>query len=157
MTSFAARPPALVLVAMAAMLGLSGCSDGIALEGKIFEAAGLTGSRNKKEAKLEPRHPLVLPPDTERLPEPGTGELPPPQQTAFPVDPEAARAQAIAQRESRARDYCSNRDWFERKDKADFDRVTQGGELCSSLLTLSGNKLDESTYRAPVPSHTRPR
>lgn len=157
MTSFAARRPALVLVAMATVVGLSGCSDGIQLEGKIFEAAGLTGGGVKKEAKLEPRHPLVLPPDTERLPEPGSGEGPPPQHTAFPVDPEAARAQAISQREARARDYCSNREWFERKDKADFDRVTQRGELCPSLLTLSGNKLDESTYRAPLPSHTRPR
>ena len=157
MTLFTRRRPALVLVAIATALGLSACSDGIQLEGKIFEAAGLTGSGVRKESQLEARHPLVLPPDAERLPEPGSGHGPPPQHTAFPIDPEVARAQATAQLEARAKDYCSNRDWYERKDKADFDRVTQGGQLCPSLLTLSGNKVDESTYRNPIPSHSRPR
>ena len=58
--------------------GLSACSSGIGdteleLNGKIFDAFGLTSSGKKSGPKLAERAPLILPPDDQRLPTPGQG------------------------------------------------------------------------------------
>src|SRR5690606_15890996 len=71
-----AKRTAMNLAAGLALLALPGCGgvDGVEFNGKVFEAVGLTGALGKKEEpKTEPRAPLVLPPSTERLPEPGQG------------------------------------------------------------------------------------
>jgi hypothetical protein len=63
----------------ASMVGLSalallvgGCSaDDVEFNGKLFELAGLTSKSRSAEPKMAQRAPLVLPPNLERLPEPG--------------------------------------------------------------------------------------
>ena len=55
-------------------LGLSGCgADEVQLNGKIFDALGVSGNGNTRSAepKMVARAPLVVPPTLERLPEPG--------------------------------------------------------------------------------------
>lgn len=60
--------------ALSALVLLAGCAPGdIALEGKIFEVAGIAGTQQGggRVVKLADRAPLVVPPDTTRLPVPG--------------------------------------------------------------------------------------
>lgn len=61
---------------MLALAGIGGCSaDDVQLNGKIFEATGLsTSSAPKKTPKMAERAPLIVPPSLDKLPEPGTGE-----------------------------------------------------------------------------------
>ena len=65
-----------ICAAVASVLaGLGGCAnDGIELNGKIFDALGVSTSSlaPRKETKMERRSPIVLPPDGKRLPEPGS-------------------------------------------------------------------------------------
>ena len=58
--------------------GCSALSDNVELNGKIFDAVGLSGGAlgKKAEVRTEARAPLVLPPDAERLPEPGAAPQP---------------------------------------------------------------------------------
>ena len=60
----------------AALLAVSGCGyDGIQLNGKIFDVVGLNGSGAPQgEPKMRVRQPLVLPPETGALPQPGSGQ-----------------------------------------------------------------------------------
>lgn len=54
-------------------LSLAGCgADDVQFNGKIFDAVGLNQKSEKREPKLAERAPLVMPPDLERVPEPGT-------------------------------------------------------------------------------------
>ncbi|MDX2205340.1 MAG: hypothetical protein NW223_21510 [Hyphomicrobiaceae bacterium] len=60
-------------------LTLSGCSDGVSLSGGLFDAIGISDSalsQKSSEPKLAERAPLVLPPNAQRLPEPGSGAEP---------------------------------------------------------------------------------
>lgn len=56
-----------------AALSLGGCgADDVQLNGKIFDAVGMTGSAPKKTPKLAERAPLLVPPGLEKLPAPGS-------------------------------------------------------------------------------------
>lgn len=59
----------------AALLAISGCGyDGVQLNGKVFDAVGLSGNAAPQAApKMAVRQPLVLPPETGSLPQPGSG------------------------------------------------------------------------------------
>lgn len=60
----------------AALLAISGCGyDGVQLNGKIFDVVGLNGSSAPQgEPKMAVRQPLVMPPETGALPQPGSGQ-----------------------------------------------------------------------------------
>ncbi|MEL6226873.1 MAG: hypothetical protein AAFY53_10775 [Pseudomonadota bacterium] len=83
---------------IAAGLGLGGCGgvDSIELNGGVFDALGVGGdllASNRKEVKLQPRPGIVMPPDANRLPAPGSGSVgavAPGQQ--WPVGPESRQA-----------------------------------------------------------------
>jgi hypothetical protein len=74
-------------LAVALGLVLSGCADGSGLElnGKMFDWIGISPSAlaaRRDEPKLADRAPLVIPPDSARLPEPGSGQTVQTAQTA---------------------------------------------------------------------------
>lgn len=72
----------------AALLALGGCGgvDDVQLNGKIFDAVGLSGNAAKSaEPKIAQRAPLVIPPSLDRVPEPGK-----------PVDAQAAQTTIAA-------------------------------------------------------------
>jgi hypothetical protein len=84
---------ALGLVAgCAASLALAGCG-GIEFQGKVFDYAGLSGSGNKEDVRMSERAPLLVPPDTTRLPPPGPAAVTP---VNWPVDSDLSRKQAAA-------------------------------------------------------------
>lgn len=89
-------------------LALSGCSaDDIELNGKIFDVVGLnTGKTSSAEPKMVARAPLVMPPNPERVPEPG---LPPESQAADIAalnDPDKVAQTSQAELERQQAEYC---------------------------------------------------
>jgi hypothetical protein len=78
--------------ACGAALALAGCG-GIEFQGKVFDYAGLSGSGNKEDVRMTDRAPLLVPPDTRRLPTPGPAAVTP---ANWPVDSDLSRKQAAA-------------------------------------------------------------
>lgn len=104
-----ARSLALGGVVSAAML-LSGCADGVELNGKLFDALGVSAASQaaaKKEPQLPQRSGLVMPPDQTRLPEPGAVAPDTDAQLAALNDPEKKKELAAAERARLHKAYCS--------------------------------------------------
>jgi hypothetical protein len=104
---------------VAVSVTLSGCGgvDGIELNGKVFDWMGVSSAAQKAsntEAKLPARAGLVMPPDANRLPEPGSGQDGSEIQTQL-NDPDRKRELAAAERERLHKAYCSGEiNWKER-------------------------------------------
>jgi hypothetical protein len=110
----------LALAAFAvAALALAGC-DSVALEGKLFDWVGISGSaldEKRRDPKMAERAPLVVPPSVTRLPEPGSGKTGS-EDVASLNDPELKKQAAAKERERLHLAYC--RGEIQWKDKA-FD------------------------------------
>jgi hypothetical protein len=81
-----------LLAACSAVLALGGCG-GIEFQGKLFDYAGLSGSGSKEDVRMTERAPLLVPPDTNRLPPPGPAAVVP---VNWPVDTDLSRKQQAA-------------------------------------------------------------
>jgi hypothetical protein len=108
-----------LVFATTAALTLAGCGDGgVELNGKIFDALGVSEAAqraSKTEPKLRERTGLVLPPDTNRLPEPGSGATGAPDLGGQIADPERRKAAAAAEKARLHKAYCSGEmTWKER-------------------------------------------
>lgn len=107
-------------IATAMSLALSGCGgfDGVELNGKVFDAMGISTAslaNSKKEPKLAERAPLVLPPSTTRLPEPGSDAAGAIDVSTQLNDPERKRLAALAERDRLHKQYCTGElTWKER-------------------------------------------
>ncbi len=84
--------------ACAALLALGGCG-GIEFQGKIFDYAGLSGSGEKADIRMTERAPLLIPPNTKRLPPPGSPQI---ARADWPVDTDVVRKQVVAAKEADA-------------------------------------------------------
>ena len=99
------------------VLALTAC-DSLALEGKIFDWMGVSSSsldERKRDPKMVERAPLVVPPSTTRLPEPGSGKTTS-EDVAALADPELRKQTAAKERERLHLAYC--RGEIQWKDKA---------------------------------------
>jgi|SRR5581483_5121692 len=140
---------ALAAAAIAPALLLSACADGIELNGKIFDTLGISSAAmdaKKIEPKIADRAPLVMPPDVNRLPQPGSGQPPPvamltPQTgaaatQAWPDDPEARKAREAQERQRLHEAYCrGDVQWKEKalnKEEVGAPRSPYGP--CSALV-----------------------
>ncbi len=88
---------------------LAGCSAGdVELNGSIFDTLGVgSKSANANTARVPERQGLVLPPNLERLPEPGSGALAAQQGAdGMPVDPEQKRMANATQAQVKHNEYC---------------------------------------------------
>jgi hypothetical protein len=101
--------------AFTAALMAGGCGggvlgyDGVEMNGGVFDALGLSGSKKEKEKvpKVAARPGLVLPPDETRLPAPGEGaQVAAAPNEAWPLDPEANKAKASAALDQQQKEYC---------------------------------------------------
>lgn len=101
---------------VASTLLLSGCADGLDLNGKVFDWMGVSKAAQdarRTEPKLAERAPLVMPPNSNKLPEPGSGIEP--TNIAFPDDPEQRKAREAKERERLHMAYCrGDIQWKER-------------------------------------------
>jgi hypothetical protein len=132
---------------LAATLLLGGCGggvDGVELNGKVFDWLGVSPAAlaaSKKEPKMAARAPLVLPPDTQRLPTPGSEQAP--SDLAGVDDPDRRKVAEAKERERLHKAYCSGEmTWKENT----FDpRLTNNHNRspygpCSGLLSgITGN------------------
>jgi hypothetical protein len=107
----------LSVAAVAATLGVAGCSDGIDLNGKVFDWLGVSPAAQeaqRREPQIASRAPLVLPPDANRLPEPGSGQLAA-DEANWPADQEQRKRAAAKERERLHIAYCKGEiQWKER-------------------------------------------
>lgn len=87
------KAKSLVGAALASVM-LTGCGaiDGVELNGGIFDAMGISGDAlraSRQEQKVAARPGIVMPPDTSRLPPPGSAPAAAaPQDASWPVGPE---------------------------------------------------------------------
>ena len=128
---------------MLALLGAlaivqSGCSgfDGVELQGGVFEAMGIAGDLTKKKAepKLAKRNGLVVPPDINALPPPGSGRNAAEGTQSWPKDPEQLKIAKADLEKRRAAKYCAEKDWWKMSNPQEFNRMTNNGALCQSAL-----------------------
>ena len=129
---FGARLARAVAVSCALVL-LAGCSaDDVEFNGKIFDAVGLNAGKTKSaEPKMVARAPLVMPPNPERVPEPG---LPPEGQAtdvAALADPDKVARESRADLERRQAEYCKvNYEQAKARGDNDADSATGPLGLC---------------------------
>ncbi len=136
------------LAIAAVFTGLSGCGglDGVEFNGKVFEAVGLTGSLGKKsEPKTEARAPLVLPPQSQSLSEPGrlaAGAPIPQAEAAWPNDPDKGKASKEEALKRQQEAYCRDGNW---KDKAlrNDDKAENGpaGSCSGNIFSIVGKSI----------------
>jgi hypothetical protein len=97
---------ALALAASLAATGLAGCaSDGVELNGAIFEMMGVSSNTGAaKEPVMPQRAGLVLPPRGDALPVPGTDVAA--SNVAWPQDPEERKRQQGDAAKKQHAEYC---------------------------------------------------
>jgi hypothetical protein len=129
------------LVTGAALLG--GCADGIEVNSPLLNSLGVaTGALGQKEEpKMQPRAPLVMPPSTERLPEPG--EARPPAvaaaNPAWPKDKDQERVVAAGEKKARQAQYCRDGNWKERSMDSGYGHTNGPDGVCGSIFSVIGD------------------
>lgn len=91
------------------MLAVAGCSgDDVQFNGKIFDAVGLNSiGKSTVEPKMAERAPLVMPPNPERVPEPGQpAEAAATDVTTLVDDPDRKAKVTRAELEKQQAEYC---------------------------------------------------
>jgi hypothetical protein len=112
---------------------LAGCADaGVDLNGKVFDVMGISPSAQaarRYEPQVAERAPLVMPPDSNNLPQPGSGQAPV-AQVSWPDDPEARKLREAEERQRLHAAYCSGElQWKEKalnKDNVSAPRSPYG-------------------------------
>ena len=139
----------IVGLAIGAAFGLAGCGvDDIQLNGKIFEATGLTtNSAPKKTPKMAERSGLIVPPSLDKLPEPGSGEAQ--QGLADLQDHDAKRQVSVADQQKAQVAYC-DKNYTDAKIRGDQDAELAVGPMgpcrssaLSALKALTNNSDDK--------------
>lgn len=101
-------------------LSLSGCGgvDGVALNGAMFDWMGISESalsKKQTDPKVAERAPLVLPPNPNRLPEPGSGAVVQNGDMSWPTDPEQKKVADAKERERQHLAYCRGEVGWQKK------------------------------------------
>ncbi len=116
-----------VLAGVAVSILLSGCSaDDVALNGKVFDAMGMNTASVKKTPKLKERSAILVPPNLDRLPEPGSGGDQP--ALADVQDYDAKRVASYNDLERQQEAYCKVH-YHDAKIHGDQDAVLATGPL----------------------------
>jgi hypothetical protein len=123
---------------------LSGCGDGLQLEGKIFDWMGVSSAaldQKTRDPKMADRAPLVVPPRLSRLPEPGSGKTSNEELAAL-ADPEQRKADAAKERERLHLAYCrGEKQWREKALDPEYSGNRSPYGPCPGLLTGITNSL----------------
>jgi hypothetical protein len=99
---------AILATAFATTLALGGCG-GVQFEGKVFDYMGISDKGQEPDVKMAERPPLLLPPDTKALPQPGNGVAVATARQDWPQNPELVQKQvANAQADAKAKEEAAN-------------------------------------------------
>lgn len=147
-----------ITISAAALLG--GCSDGVEINSRLLDSVGLSTaalSANRKEPNLAPRAPLVMPPSTQKLPEPGVAPPPPPEVAAggaWPKDKDQEKVASVKEKARQQAQYCRDGNWKERALDNDFGG-TQGPQgQCGTIFSVIGGFFSGSgSAPEPDPLH----
>lgn len=115
-----------VTVVLSAAAVLGGCSgiDGVDLQGPGFERLGLTGNKNRKEKKVPDRAPLLIPPNTARLPEPKPSTAVATARPDWPTDPDAQRKSEEIEQAAKQKKYEDKGDWSPDANIDEFEKLS---------------------------------
>jgi hypothetical protein len=143
----------LAITVAGAMLG--GCADTVEVNSKLLDSIGLSTaalSGRAAEPKMPQRAPLVMPPSTQKLPEPGSSP-PPPEvvaDAAWPKDKDQEKAAQVKEKARQQAQYCRDGNWKERAIDNDFGG-TQGPQgQCGTIFSVLGSFFNNSSS-APEP------
>jgi hypothetical protein len=121
---------------------LGGCSDTVEVNSRLLDSVGLSTaalSGRAAEPKMPQRAPLVMPPSTQKLPEPGSSP-PPPEPVAdasWPKDKDQEKVAEVKERARKQAQYCRDGNWKERS--MDSTAGTQGPEgQCGTIFSVIG-------------------
>jgi hypothetical protein len=121
------KPMRVLGSALLLSLPLSGCGGyDVELNGAVFDYLGVSGPSQKKgEPKVAARSGIVIPPDLEKLPEPGsaTAAAPPPE--AWPDDPEQKKVAVAAELDRQHEAFCREALW-RAKVRGETDEIIRG-------------------------------
>ena len=148
---FVKATAAKVVGAAVLVMAFGGCSPGdIQLEGKLFDAVGVgTNSKKSSEPVMAARSPLVLPPNMERLPQPGKQEGGDSPDVAAINDPDKKLEVSRADLEKQQAEYCKV-NYEQAKQRGDETADDAAGPLGScrgsvfSLVDLGLGKSDDN-------------
>lgn len=134
----------LLAAAVTGALALTGCASGdVELNGKIFDALGISAAAQKpaREAKVAARPPLVLPPSTERLPDPNAVPVAAAGDPAWPVDPDQKRVGSASEALKKQTEYCRDGNWKEKAMRDDIAAAKGPVGSCNdgSIFTFMKN------------------
>lgn len=137
---------ALAASAVLASLALTGCGFGdVEFNGAVFEYMGLANNgKSREEPKLPPRAGIVLPPDTAKLPEPGSADVAAaPPGEAWPVDPEQSKVAAAEELDRKHEAFCRDALWRARAAGQTDAQITGPKGSCnpSILRNLTGKDI----------------
>jgi hypothetical protein len=132
---------AVMAFAAAPAIMLGGCFEGTEVNGKIFDLLGVSSAaqdKSRAEPQMTRRAGLVLPPNVQRLPAPGSEDE---AAAAAPAvanlnDPEKVKANAAAERARLHKAYCTgDLSWKEQlKDQDTLPKSPYGA--CGSMTDL---------------------
>jgi hypothetical protein len=139
------KPTRVFGCALLLSLVLSGCGGyDVELNGAIFDYLGVSGSTQRKgEPKVAARSGIVIPPDLEKLPEPGSAAAAAPPAEAWPDDPDQKRVAAAAALDRQHEAFCREALW-RAKVRGETDEIIQGpkGPCNPSLFrSLTGKEI----------------
>ena len=134
-----------IAAAVACAVLLGGCG-GVELEGKVFDYAGLSGTvgGQKPDPTMNTRAPLMVPPNTQRLPAPTENRSVAASRQDWPDDPEKVRVREVEQQKAAA---------AEAEAKADPLNAYAGKETLLDKLFSGGKK---KSVAEPVPDVPEP-
>lgn len=121
---------------------LSGCAGAdVQIDAPILEAAGINlTSKPTPEPDLEENPPLVVPPSTESLPEPGERKTAAAEEQ-WPEDPDVIAERKAEKAEEEREEYCEHGDWSGDGGIEEFDKAVGRQQKCPSKL---GEALSEA-------------
>lgn len=119
---------ALHVLAAVVAVSLAGCGgfDGVQLNGKIFDAMGVSGEGPKSgDPKMAQRSGLVVPPSTEALPVPGSRPDADAADVAALQDPDKLATVSETEKQRQQTEYC----------KKNYEEALQRGDDNADLAT----------------------
>lgn len=134
------------LASFVAALGLAGALAGCAgadvqIDAPILEAAGINlVSKPPPEPDLEENPPLVVPPSTEKLPEPGERRVATAEEQ-WPEDPDIIAKNKAEKAEAERERYCREGNWSDDGGIEEFRKTLGQEQRCPSQL---GKALSEA-------------
>jgi hypothetical protein len=133
---------------LTAALGSACGVGGVELNGAVFDYLGVSEAAQSKsrETKVAERPGIVLPPQLDRLPEPGPASAPAMGQESWPDDPDERTVAAATDMDRQHDEFCRDALWKARANSGNSPPQIQGPKgLCNPSILKAGTGKDVTT------------